>query len=70
MLYRVIVETDAFDTARMYDRTKLFFTVFKRIRIRETLIPPPVEPAQAPMNISITRIHFDSSGQRSKSVVE
>ena len=28
MLYRVIVETDAFDTARMYDRTKLFFHGF------------------------------------------
>ncbi len=35
----------------------------------ETLIPPPVELAQAPMNISETRTNFASAGQRSKSVV-
>ena len=29
---------------------------FTRIKIRETLIPPPVDPAQAPTNISVTRI--------------
>ena len=35
----------------------------------EILIPPPVELAQAPMNMSATRTNFARAGQRSKSVV-
>ena len=37
--------------------------------MRETLMPPPVEPAQPPTNISSTRIQRDSSGHWSKSAV-
>ena len=43
---------------------------FSRMMIRETFIPPPVEPAHPPMNISSTRIQRESSGHRSKSQVE
>ena len=35
--------------------------------IRLTLIPPPVEPAHAPMNIAIMRITLEMLGQRLKS---
>ena len=42
----------------------------KSISIRDTFIPPPVLPAQAPTNISITRIVFDNAGHISKSAVE
>ena len=41
-----------------------------RIIIRDTLIPPPVLPAQAPMNIIITSRARDSSGHWLKSTVE
>ena len=37
---------------------------------RETLMPPPVLPAQAPMNISSTRMVRLVCGHRSKSMVE
>ena len=37
--------------------------------ILETLIPPPVLPALAPINIRITSISFESCGQLLKSVV-
>ena len=40
------------------------------IKSRETLIPPPVLPAQAPINISIIRIVLDTCGHKSKFVVE
>ena len=40
-----------------------------KITSRETLTPPPVDPAQAPTIISSTRIHRLSWGHRSKSVV-
>ena len=43
--------------------------VLNRITKRDTLIPPPVLPAQAPTNISITRIIWDVFGHRAKSVV-
>ena len=32
-------------------------------------MPPPVEPAQAPTNISTTRMDLEKVGQRSKSTV-
>ena len=35
-----------------------------------TLIPPPVLPAQAPTNISITRINLENSDHILKSTVE
>ena len=44
-------------------------TVFAPIRMRETFMPPPVLPAQAPMNISSTSTSRDVWGHRSKSVV-
>ena len=37
--------------------------------IRDTLIPPPVLPAQAPINISITSSVLEICGQTLKSVV-
>ena len=40
-----------------------------RIMIRETLMPPPVEPAQAPMNMISTSRAREYWGQRSKSLV-
>ena len=36
---------------------------------RETLRPPPVDPAQAPMTMSSTRVCLENSGQRLKSTV-
>ena len=36
---------------------------------RATLMPPPVEPAQAPTNIKITRMARENSGQALKSAV-
>ena len=44
-------------------------TVLQRIRILDTLMPPPVLPAHAPINISSTRIVREISGQVLKSVV-
>jgi len=41
----------------------------KRISTRETFIPPPVLPAQAPIIISNSRIVFDNCGHMLKSVV-
>ena len=38
--------------------------------MRDILSPPPVEPAQAPLNISSTMTAFDSTGHMSKFVVE
>ena len=46
-----------------------FFTVLQRTTNRDTLVPPPVLPAQAPMNISNTRMVLLKLGQRSKSTV-
>ena len=43
--------------------------VLARITIRATLMPPPVDPAQAPMNISTTKIPLEKVGQRLKSAV-
>jgi hypothetical protein len=37
--------------------------------MRETLMPPPVEPAQLPTNISSTSSQRENSGQASKSAV-
>lgn len=37
--------------------------------MRETLMPPPVLPAEAPMNISSTSIPFENAGQWLKSAV-
>ena len=62
----------------MTDSTLLGLTAFLtsrtlplvRIIIRDTLRPPPVEPAQAPQNISSTMTAFDSTGHMSKFVVE
>ena len=48
---------------------KLYFIVLNNITARETFMPPAVLPEQAPINISITRIHFESSGHASKFVV-
>ena len=36
-----------------------------RIRIRLHLMPPPVEPAQAPMKVSTTSSILENSGHRS-----
>ena len=47
-----------------------FFKFFHPIIILDTLIPPLVLPAQAPININITNITFDNSGQQLKSTVE
>ena len=46
-----------------------FLTVFTSTTRRDTLTPPPVLPAQAPININNTRIVFEACGQRSKSWV-
>ena len=43
--------------------------VLLRITSRATLIPPPVEPAQAPTNISVTKMALEKVGQVLKSVV-
>lgn len=40
-----------------------------RITSRATLMPPPVDPAQAPMNISITKMALENAGQALKSTV-
>ena len=39
------------------------------ITIRDTLIPPAVEPAQPPINISSNRMFLESEGHKLKSVV-
>ena len=46
-----------------------FFAIFPRISSRETLMPPPVEPAQAPQNMRQTRMTCEKSGQWLKSAV-
>ena len=43
--------------------------LLNRMIILDTLMPPPVLPAQAPMNITRTRRVLESSGQRLKSTV-
>ena len=45
-------------------------SVLPKMRMRLTLIPPPVLPAQAPMNISTTSTSLDRVGHRSKSQLE
>ena len=47
-----------------------FLKFFHEIIILDTLIPPPVLPAQAPINISITNIDLDNEGHILKSTVE
>ena len=42
---------------------------FAKMTTLATLIPPPVEPAQAPMNINITKMALDKGGHKLKSVV-
>ena len=42
---------------------------FNKSRIRDTLIPPPVLPAQAPTHISVTRIVLEKPGHWLKSTV-
>ena len=44
-------------------------TVLKSITNRDTFMPPPVLPAQAPTNMSMTRIVLHVPGHRLKSVV-
>ena len=44
--------------------------VLMRTTRRVTLIPPPVEPAQAPTNINMTRTTLQTFGQRLKSADE
>jgi DTW domain-containing protein YfiP len=44
--------------------------IFERITILETFIPPPVDPAQAPINIRVTRTALDRVFQVLKSTVE
>ena len=46
------------------------FTFFAISRMRETFMPPPVLPAQAPTNMSATRMNLENSGHRLKSTVE
>ena len=41
----------------------------KVIRTLDTFIPPPVDPAQAPIIISDNKIPLEKVGQRLKSVV-
>ena len=41
-----------------------FFMLFNIINNRETLIPPPVDPAHAPITIRHNNIVLDSSGHR------
>ena len=43
--------------------------VLHRMTTRATLMPPPVDPAQAPMNIRITRMAWENTGQVLKSAV-
>ena len=43
--------------------------LFARIRSLDTLIPPPVEPAEAPITITRSRTHLESSGHLLKSAV-
>ena len=69
MLDRLAVNLDAAHTPGMQQLDQFFFTVFSMIRKRETLMPPPVLPAQAPTNISRTRMVRENSGHRSKFVV-
>ena len=42
---------------------------FTAITHRETFIPPPVLPAQAPISISVNKIDLENTGQASKFVV-
>ena len=46
-----------------------FCTDLNSTTIRDTLIPPPVLPAQAPINMSSTRIDWENDGHRLKSAV-
>ena len=46
-----------------------FNTFFVEITKRDTFIPPPVLPAQAPIKIRMTKIVLLVCGQRLKSVV-
>ena len=43
--------------------------LFISISTRDSFKPPAVEPAQAPINISITIIDLENCGQRLKSAV-
>ena len=43
--------------------------VFPRISILATLMPPPVDPAQAPTNINTIKIPLEKVGQVLKSTV-
>ena len=45
------------------ENMKLLADCLQRIRILDTLMPPPVLPAHAPINISSTRIVREISGQ-------
>ncbi len=42
---------------------------FTMMIMRDTFMPPPVEPAQAPMNIMVTSSTLEKLGHRSKSAV-
>ena len=44
--------------------------LFKRIIRRDTLIPPPVDPAQAPTTIRERRMALENSGHRFQSAVQ
>ena len=52
----------------MYEPTS-FTADFTKTTMRLTLMPPPVEPAQAPQNIRSTSTVFAAECQRSKSTV-
>ena len=78
--YTQVAETVSFSTtalSRRIDFTRLGLSALlnsrmldlKRIIILPTFKPPPVEPAQAPMNISVMIMHCESTGQRLKSAV-
>ena len=45
------------------------FTVLIRIINLETLVPPPVDPAQAPITMIASSIDFENCGHKSKSAV-
>ena len=48
---------------------KLRRRLLKSSSTRATLMPPPVDPADAPMTISTSRMVLEKLGHRSKSVV-
>ena len=69
MIHRASLKMDLADLIRMETLGELFCQDRNNSTTRDTLMPPPVLPAQAPINIKSTRIVFGIVGQRLKSTV-